>query len=274
MKVKEKPGYILFLFLVSIIFFATCKSGDVIEKTEQVEYVTPGDGRGFFPPSDKRNTDFLDFIRSLEEKSFSFSGDFSMKIQVPKEPDTILNGKIFFEKEGKKLKIQILDPFFGMILTQVIANPGIIKIKQGGNDKIYEQKMGDIQIIDPSRGKKFIIPFPVIFYSVALDFLGEFTSRDSQLNPVDRKVKVQRGTDEYLYIFYAGGLESLEMLSLNKNLQAKAKVAEDAKKGIHPPDRILVRVSEPSNGKNLSQVDLQFKNLKKQNRIPEKEFRF
>lgn len=262
------------LFIIFFFCLHNCKTPEIKEKAEIVEYDTPGDGKSYYAPVDKRNKDFLEFVRQLEEKVSSFYGEFTMKIVVPKEQDTILNGKVYYEKDGKKLKIQILDPFFGLILTQIISNPTNIKIKQGGNDNIYEQKMGDIQIIDPAKGKKFIIPFPVIFYSIALDFLGEFTSKESLLNPVEKKVKVRRGTDEFTYIFYPEGLESLEVLSTMKNLQAKAKVADTARKGIHPPERILTRVSEPSSGKNLSQVDLQFKSVKRQVRIPDREFKF
>lgn len=265
---------ILVVCILSNLVLISCKSPELQEKKEVLEYESPGDGKGYFPAVDKRNKDFIEFVKQLEDKVFSFYGEFTMKIVIPKEQDTVLNGKIFYEKDGKKIKIQILDPFFGMILTQIIANPSNIKIKQGGNDNIYEQKMGDIQIIDPSKGKKFLIPFPIIFYSIALDFLGEFTSQESTLNPTEKKVKVRRGSDEFTYIFYSDGLESLEVLSTAKNLQAKAKVADTAKKGTHPPDRIFTRVSEPVSGKNLSQVDLQFKSIKRQSKIPDREFKF
>jgi hypothetical protein len=127
-------------------------------------------------------------------------------------------------QDGKKVKIQLLDPFFGAILSQILANPNTIKIRQGGNDKLHVQKMGDIVIQDPSTGKIFRIPFPIIFYSIALDFTTEFTSEGSMLNPSEKKVKVVRNTDEYLYMFYDYGLESLEYISKDKNLQAKAKL--------------------------------------------------
>ena len=264
--------FITYIFLVITTFFYTCKSNQAKLPVETVEFDIGSDTKSFVPSNDKKAIPMISFIKDLEEKSSSFSADFIMKVVTPQETNSI-NGRIFFEKEGKKCKIQMLDPFFGAIISQVLANPNQIKIKQGGNDKLYEQKMGDILLTDPTGNKKFTIPFPVIFYSIAQDFTQEINSGNSLVNPTEKKFKVMHGNDEYLYIFYEGGLESLEFFSRSKNIQAKAKVSETSKKGIHPPDKILSKVSEVSSGKNLTQVDIQFKNIKRVLKIPEKEFK-
>ncbi len=267
-----KLRIIIYLILSSlVIFILTCKSPQNKIPEEVVEYSESTDTKGYFSPQDKRSESLLQFVKELEDKSSSFTADFSMKVVTGNETNNI-NGKIFYEKEGKKVKIQLLDPFFGAIISQILANPSVIKIKQGGNEKLYVQKMGDIELVDPVGQKRYRIPFPVIFYSIALDFTGEFTSVGSLVNPTEKKVKVSRNKDEYLYIFYEGGLESLELLSKERNLQAKAKVSEASKKGTHPPERILTRVSEPSSGKNISQVDILYKNIKRTSKISDKEF--
>ena len=272
LKFNEGNKISIYIILFSIYLFAyNCKSPQNKLPDEVVEYSESTDTKGYYSPQDKRSEALLQFVKELEDKSSSFTADFTMKVVSGSETNNI-NGKIFYEKEGKKVKIQLLDPFFGAIISQILANPNLIKIKQGGNDKLYVQKMGDIELVDPNGQKRYRIPFPVIFYSIALDFTGEFTSQGSLLNPSEKKVKVTRNKDEYLYIFYEGGLESLELLSKERNLQAKAKVSEASKKGTHPPERILTRVSEPSSGKNISQVDINYKNIKRTTKIPDKEF--
>jgi outer membrane lipoprotein-sorting protein len=258
-------------FLICLLIIINCSLLQKKLPEETVEFSDPIDSKGFYKPEDKRSNTLLEFVKDLEGKSSSFTSEFSLKIVTGNETSSI-NGKIFYEKDGKKVKIQLLDPFFGAILSQILANPNTIKIRQGGNDKLHVQKMGDIVIQDPSTGKIFRIPFPIIFYSIALDFTAEFTSKDSLLNPTEKKVKVTRNSDEYLYIFYDSGLESLEYVSKDKNLQAKAKVSESSKKGTHPPERILTRVSEITTGKNISQVDIVYKNIKRTNKISDKEF--
>ena len=266
-KLSFYSGFILFTLIILI----GCNTFQKKAPEETVEFSEPLDSKGFFSPSDKRSLILLEFVKDLEVKSSSFTADFSLKIVTASETNTI-NGKIFYEKEGKKVKIQLLDPFFGAIISQILANPNQIKIKQGGNDKLHVQKMGDIVLQDPNTGKLFRIPFPIIFYSIALDFTTEFTSEGSMLNPSEKKVKVVRNTDEYLYMFYDSGLESLEYISKDKNLQAKAKVSESSKRGTHPPEKILTRVSEINTGKNISQVDIVYKNIKRAIKVPDKEF--
>jgi hypothetical protein len=268
---QKKIGFYITVILILQITLISCSTFQKKAPEETVEFSEPLDSKGFFKPTDKRALALLEFVKDLEVKSSSFTADFSLKIVTGSETNNI-NGKIFYEKEGKKVKIQLLDPFFGAILSQILANPNQIKIKQGGNDKLHVQKMGDIVLQDPSTGKLFRIPFPIIFYSIALDFTSEFTSEGSMLNPIEKKVKVVRNTDEYLYVFYDSGLESLEYISKDKNLQAKAKVSESSKKGTHPPEKILTRVSEINTGKNISQVDIVYKNIKRAIKIPDKEF--
>ncbi|MCB1180385.1 MAG: hypothetical protein KDK36_22585, partial [Leptospiraceae bacterium] len=246
------------------------------ETTENVEYNSEDSKDGFYPVSSKKVKEFLNFTKELENSAGSFSGNFSMLIKSGPGLNTkdSLNGKIYFDKATGKVKIQLLDPFFGLILSQIISDSETIRIKPLGSDKIQTLPMGDIIMKDPSSGKAIPIPFPVIYHTITLNFSQEFSTKGTLVNPTERKVKLKKGVDEFLYTFYDSGLESLEFTSGAKNLQAKSKVSESSKKGEHPPSRLLTRVTEINSGKDFSFVDIQYKNINKKESIPESVFRF
>lgn len=262
----------IFIISFGILFFG-CKSGDV--KEEAVDYAEDSKD-GFFGLADKRNTEFLAFTQKLESESGSFSGDFKMQIKSGEGLNTTnnLEGKVFFDKGTKRVKIELLIPILGWKLSQIISDGEKISIQSAGESKVHNQPMGDIIILDPNTRKKIPIPFPVIYHSLTLNFSEGFKSTNTKMNPTDKKVKVIRGSDEYLYAFYEGGLDSLEFKSNQKNLQAKCKVPDSARQGAHPPPRMLTRVTEISTGKDYSTVDVQYKNMKKMSSIPGSVFQF
>ncbi|MCB1140860.1 MAG: hypothetical protein H7A24_07090 [Leptospiraceae bacterium] len=265
---------VIFLFVL-ISFYNGCTTPQETEGNETVEFESTADENGFQKSGSKKTLPFLDFVKELEASSDSFQGDFSLKITRYDTPEKLnVNGKIFFEKEGRKLKIQLMDPFFGMIISQILADPNTIRIKSSGASSIHSQEMSDLTIKDPQTQKNFRIPFPVLFQTIALNFTEDFQKKDTLIHPEDKKVKLQKSGDEYFYTFYEGGLDSLEYISKEKSLQAKTKVSESAKKGAHPPEKLLTRVTDAQTGKDLSLVETRIKNIKKMSKIPDSTFRF
>ncbi len=261
---------ILLLIILSINFY--CKTTE--EKIESVEYSQESKD-GYYPIADKRVKDFLLSTKQMENISESFTGKFTMVIKSGEGLKTkdSLDGNIFYDKASGKIKIQLLDPFFGAILTQIISDSEQIKIRPLGQNTIQTLPMGDIYIKDPS-GKTIPIPFPVIYHTITMNFSKEFSTPNVKANANEKKVKVTKGTDEFLYSFYPEGLESLEVKSGSKNLQAKCKVSEESKSNQYPPQRLLTRVTEISSGKDYSYVDIQYKNVKKLTSLPVSTFQF
>jgi hypothetical protein len=110
-KLKIYNMNIIYIIIFSINLFSyNCKSPQNNLPDEVVEYSESTDTKGYYSPQDKRSEGLLQFVKELEDKSSSFTADFTMKVVTGSETNNI-NGKIFYEKEGKKVKIQLLDPF-------------------------------------------------------------------------------------------------------------------------------------------------------------------
>jgi outer membrane lipoprotein-sorting protein len=265
--------YFNYLFLVSLLFLWDCKSGG--SKEEVVDYSEDGK-EGFYTVKDKRNAELLALTQKLENESTSFTGDFKMQIKSGPGLTTTnnLEGKIYFDKPSGKIKIELLMPILGWKLSQILSDGETISVQTMGEPKVHTQPMGDIVIQDPNTRKRIPIPFPVIYHSVTLNFTAGFQGDQTKMNPTEKKVRVLKGTDEYLYVFYDSGLESLEFKSTQKNLQAKCKVPDSAKTGIHPPARMITRVTEITTGNDFSSVDVQYRNMKKVASVPANIFRF
>ena len=225
---------------------------------------------------DPRAKSLVEIVEKLEKESTSFTGEFSMKIlsgDKLKEANTV-NGKMFFDKSSGKVKIQLMEPFFGLIISQIISDSANIRIKSSGQEKIHEQPMGDIHIVDPTSRRPIVIPYPIIYFTIAQNFIEEFKSEKSYLSPSEKRVLVKRGADEYKYFFYENGLASLEYLSEEKNIKAICQVPEQYRTGGHPPGRLTTRVTDISQNVDTSQVDIQYKNVKRNVNIPANTFNF
>ena len=172
--------------------------------------------------NDPRAKSLVEIVERLEKNSVSFTGEFSMKIQSGENLREVnnVNGKIFFDRPTGKVKIQLMEPFFGLIISQIISDSALIRIKSSGQEKIYEQPMGDIHMVDPTSRKPIVIPYPIIYFTIAQNFIEEFKSDKSYLSPADKRVLVKRGNDEYKYTFYDKGLASLEFLSPEKKMRS------------------------------------------------------
>lgn len=261
------------IIIIFIFLLYGCKSSPI---QEEAGSYSEDSKDGFYPIQDKRNLEFLSFIEKLESDLTSFSGDFSMQIKSGENltKTNNLDGKIFFDKATKRIKIELLIPILGWKISQVVSDGEKILIQSANEPKLHQQPMGDIVILDPNTNKKLSIPFPVIYHSLTLSFLEGFQGSNTKINPTERKVKVIRGKDEYLYVFYEKGLDSLEFKSIEKNLQAKCKIPPSAQTGIHPPSKMLTKVSEISSGQDFSTVEIQYKNMKKLSAIPNSVFQF
>ncbi len=226
--------------------------------------------------NDPRAKSLVEIVERLEKNSVSFTGEFSMKIQSGENLREVnnVNGKIFFDRPTGKVKIQLMEPFFGLIISQIISDSTTIRIKSSGQEKIHEQQMGDIHMTDPTSRKAIVIPYPIIYFTIAQNFIEEFKSDKSYLSPVEKRVLVKRGNDEYNYIFYDKGLASLEFLSTEKKIKAICQVPENYRTGDHPPGRLFTRVTESSTDQDTSKVDIQYKNVKRNVTIPANTFNF
>ena len=88
--------------------------------------------------------------------------------------------------------------------------------------------------------------------------------------------EIEAELDEYKYFFYEKGLSSLEYISTERNMKAICQVPEKYRNGDHPPERLTTRVTE-INGeleKDTSQVDIQYKNVRRNVTIPANTFNF
>lgn len=228
--------------------------------------------------SDPRAKPLVEIVEKLEKNSVSFSGEFSMKILSGEKLREVnnVNGKIFFDRPTGKVKIQLMEPFFGLIISQIISDNNVIRIKSSGQEKIHEQEMGDIHMVDPTSRKPIVIPYPIIYFTIAQNFIEEFKSDKSFLSPSEKRVLVKRGKDEYKYFFYEKGLASLEYISSQRNMKAICQVPDKYRNGDHPPERLSTRVTDTSSEieKDTSQVDIQYKNVKRNVTIPANTFNF
>ncbi|HMV41092.1 MAG TPA: hypothetical protein PK079_03985 [Leptospiraceae bacterium] len=260
------------LFLFSLILLG-CKTEE--GSVKEPEY-TDGKQTQNLKYNDPRAKSLVEIVERLEKNSNSFTGEFTMKIlsgDKLKESNTV-NGKIFFDKPTGKVKIQLMEPFFGLIISQIISDNSRIRIKSSGQEKIHEQAMGDIYMVDPNTRKTIVIPYPIIYFSIAQNFIEEFRSDKSYLSPSDKRVLVKRGTDEYKYFFYDKGLSSLELFAPDKNIRAICQIPEKYRTGDHPPERISTRVTDATTELDTSQVDIHYKNVKRNATIPPKTFEF
>lgn len=259
------------LYTVLILSFTVfCTDKSAIK--EDVVYSEESGLKGFNLLSSPKNEDFRSFLSELEKNSSSFTSDFSMKIQTGADISN-LNGVIFFDKTKEKLKIQLQDPFFGMIVSQILSDASTIKIKSAGKSDIHSQPMGDIRISDPSNGKKVVtVPFKVIFHMIALNFQKEIQEKKAFVKKETRTLKLVQDSEEFIYEFHDKGLKSIEYIG--SGTQAKSSVPEKFQSAKHPPLVMITRVTDKSTGRESGLVEIKMKNLSQKNSIPASVFQF
>lgn len=249
-----------------------CKTEQIQENIEYSE----DSPDGYYPLSHKSNLEILSLTQKLEEDIQSFSGDFKMQIKSGEGLKNVsnLDGKIYFDKPSKRLKIELLMPVLGLKVSQLISNGKNIQIQSAESPSPVTLPMGDIIILEPSSQKKISIPFPIIYYTITLNFSNTLKLPNVKINPKERKIRFIQEEDTYIYTLYDNGLDALEYHSSKKDLLAICKVPDSAKNGNHPPSKLVTRITEMKTGKDFSFIDIQYKNVKKTASIPDNVFRF
>lgn len=264
---------ILILFFIPL-FLIVCKSTPVVEevKPDYIEH----DQKKFYPYQHPKAAPMISQIKDFESKVTSFSGDFKMRIKTGTDlsETNLLNGKILFDKGSGKVKIQLMEPFLGFILTQILANANTIQIKSAGTSGIRTQRMGDITILDPKTGKPVTIPFPAIYHTIAFNLVKEFQANTSYFSPDESRVLVNKNLDTYQYVFTPEGLDALDYTSGETKIKAISKVEQKNLESFHPPIRISTRVKDKTTNEDTGLVEIKYTNIKKESQIPDSEFQF
>lgn len=225
--------------LLSVLFcIFSCQSAEV----EDPNFI----GRDKEKYISAKEKDSKTLLKEILEKQTDFSGfksDFSMQIQtfVPKKDNLHLDGKVFFSKDTKQIKIQLMDSFFGMIFTELIADPNQIQIKPTNTKEVQTLPMGDILIQDPNTGKKFAVPFPVIYEYLTGSYITEIQNPKAKFNTKDARIILSKPDGEYEYFFKDGNLDRLELSSAKRGLKAIA-IVKTKPEQIHPPKEITTKV--------------------------------
>ena len=248
---------LLSLFLLSIYFISCKTSPEIVEsKPDYIEL----EQKKFYAFNEKLSQPLIQKIRKIQTTSTSFKGNFVMKIRSGKNlsESNVLKGSIDFQKATGRVKIQRMEPFFGMIVSTIEADKNSIFIKSAGQAP-HKQTMGDIQMIDPASGKTITIPFPVIYYSISLNFLDEFKQGTSFFSPTENRVLVKTPEEDiYQYVFSDTGLEALEYKANKKNVKAISRVTQKDKDNLHPPKEIGTRVTELDKGVDIGIIDIKY----------------
>jgi hypothetical protein len=259
MNFPRKNFLISFLFLLSI-GTQSCNSLDQIDENA-VEF-TEDQQATYLKINHPKNKEFLESIQSIEEKHESFSGRFSLRIDRshPNKESFNAEGQIWFLKETGQMKIKLTDNFFGMVFSEVLAEPDRVRVRSAQSDSIHSQPMGDLQIFDPGKRKYITIPFPVIYYSITGQFLSEFRAHNSLFSPKEGRVFVKKKGDEFHYFFDQDVLSRIEWISEGKGVKAIAS-AED-KKNV-PSQYLITKIVETDTDRQTVLIQTRLRSVRK-----------
>jgi hypothetical protein len=251
--------------ILIFILHSNCRSIEEINP-DDVEF-TEAKQEKFYKLNDKRNQDFIDEIRSIQEKHVSFVADFTLRIDryAPNKDKFYADGRLYFSKDTGMIKIQLMDNFFGLVFSQVLASPNQIQVKSAQDERIHTQGMDDLNIYDPGKKKNITIPFPVIYYSITGDYLSEFKAHPSYFSPNERRVLVKKKKEEYIYVFDEDKLSSLEWIAEGRGIKAVAKTGD--KPGF-PPTNLVSKIIELENDKETVLIITKLRNVRKMEPSP------
>ncbi|WP_411823058.1 hypothetical protein [Leptospira sp. 'Mane'] len=260
--------FLLSLFI--LVCFLFCSAGEV----EDVDFIGK-DKDKYVSPGDTNAKNLLAEIQSKEANYSSFKGEFSMNIQVfvPKKDNFAVDGKIFYSKETGLVKIQLMDTFFGLIFSELIASPSEIQIKPTSTSKVTTQPMGDLLLQDPNTKKSIQLPFPVIYQYLTGSFQPEIISPKAKFLIKENRVLLDKKDGSYEYFFEEGELSRIELVSPVRKLKAVSLVKEKDPKLKHPPKSILTKVMPLGEEKENVLILIKMKKVTK-TEIPESTFRF
>lgn len=244
---KKKALAVLLVFL-----FFSCKAPQI----EDVEMYT-GKKNKYFPSGTIESANFKKFLNSVPVLDQSYTASFKISVQSfhPEKKSFTAKGRILFNSDFKKIKIQLMDQFFGLIFSQIIATDGNIRIK-GYDNVIHSQLMDDIALLDPGSGKQIIIPFKVIYEFLTQEYIRTVNQPGNYYNFAEKRILVKKNTDKLYFSFNQTELESIELISEQKNIMAIAKVT---KRGKFLPLEITTKVRElngSGNEKDLVRITL------------------
>ncbi|MCZ8343337.1 MAG: hypothetical protein O9301_09925 [Leptospira sp.] len=252
---------ILRITYIFLIFYSIqCNSTETIE---DVDFIGK-DNKTYKTAKDPGSKKIISEIVKTAPEFQSFKSDFSMKIQtfVPK-PDTVyLDGKVFYSNEGKLVKIQLMDTFFGLIFTELISNPTQIQIKSSSSKDISNFPMGDLIIQDPNTKKNIAIPFPVIYQYLTGSYIDEIQNPKSKFLISESRVLLEKPDGIYEYFFQNGSMERLELSSVKRGLKAIALV-KNSTSSFFPPKEIITKVISLDTEKENVLIQIQMKKTTK-----------
>jgi hypothetical protein len=258
------------LLIFSLGFFLFCKSPQV----DEVDFIGRDTSR-YTSPSDPLAKSLLSGISAQNESFTSFRGEFSMNIQVlvPKKETFNIDGKIFFSKPGGLLKIQLMDTFFGLIFSELIASPTEISIKPSGATKPMIQPMGDLYLQDPNTKKQIQLPFPVIYQYLSGAFQSEILSSKARFMAKDGRILVEKADGVYEYFFVDSLPSRIELSSTKRGIKAVSLVKEKDPKHNHPAKSILSKVMTLNDEKENALILITMKKIIKTD-VQDSVFRF
>jgi hypothetical protein len=258
--------------LISLLLFVqlSCRTTPV----EDVTFIGK-DTSKYTQASDPQAKVLLANIALKSENFSSFRGEFSMHIQVlvPKKETYHMDGKIYFSKPTGLLKIQLMDSFFGLIFSELIASPSEILIKPSGEAKPMSQPMGDLVLQDPNTKKNIQLPFPVIYQYLSGAFLGEIVSPKARFLSKEDRILVEKKDGIYEYFFEDSLPIRIELTSPLRGLKAVSLVKEKDAKLIHPAKTILSKVMTLADDKENALIQITMKKIVK-TEIPDSIFKF
>lgn len=233
---------------------------------DSIEFIEKNQVR-FYKYSDKKNKLFIEEILAFQGKHESFIANFSIRIDrlTPKKESFNADGKIWFLKDTGQVKIQLMDNFFGLVFSEVLATSDEIQVKTSQDEKIHKQKMGDLILYDPGKKKPIILPFPVIYYYITGEYNKEFQNNPTFMNSEARRVQVKKKEDLFEYFFDKEGLSALEWSSTNKGV--KAISIPNGKRTI-PIQSLLTKIVEVEQEKEQVIIQTKLRSIQKKNPSP------
>jgi hypothetical protein len=261
--------HISFIFIL-LFTFLNCKSTQV----DDVAFIGKDTSR-YSSANDPLAKSLLAGIASETDHFSSFRGEFSMNIQVlvPKKENFHIDGKVFFSKPGGLLKIQLMDTFFGLIFSELIASPTEILIRPSGQAKPTSQPMGDLYLQDPNTKKTIQLPFPVIYQYLSGAFQTEILSPKARFLSKESRILVEKKDGMYEYFFENNLPTRIELTSPARGIKAVSLVKEKDSKNVHPAKSILSKVMSLPDDKENALILITMKKIVKTD-IPEATFKF
>ncbi|MDF3819231.1 hypothetical protein P3G55_04940 [Leptospira sp. 96542] len=226
------------LFFALIFVFVSCESAEI----QDVDFIGKN-GQNYQAANAKTSKSFVDGVSEKTPNFQSFKSEFSMVIQtyVPKRETFHMDGKLFFDKDSKNVKIQLMDSFFGLIFSELIAGPNQIQLKPSGEKIPQIFPMGDLAIKDPNSKKTIVIPFPVIYQYITGAYIEEIKNPKAKFLISESRVSLDKLDGSYEYFFKENILERLELSSKQKGLKAIALV-KNKTPDTHPPKEVITKV--------------------------------